>query len=301
MEVSGQQKGNSLYLADLAELTALYLGGKAELLIKAIDWQYEIGDTVRAAKFEKDFEHIMLGMDALLSAHPTLRLERWIDFAHKQATTSEQYKQYERNAKRIVTIWGPPVDDYSARVWSGLIRDYYLPRWKHYFASRKTGIRFNFAEWEKNWVESEGCSPQTPPADIVNTARSLVDYAAFITPVLIPDGKKGQLGSWTIGSEKAEIISFQIPADRLDKLSAVRIEKKAGKSSVVCSRLKLVADGKVLVDDASEKILYGDKLGIVYTVTLPDDIRGNNGVELQLQIKNTGSETTSGQVSLIGE
>ena len=82
---------------------------------------------------------------------------------------------------------------------------------------------------------------------------------------------------------------------------ATRIEKKAGKSSVVCSRLKLVADGKVLVDDASEKILYGDKLGIVYTVTLPDDIRGNNGVELQLQIKNTGSETTSGQVSLIGE
>lgn len=301
MEVSGQQKGNSLYLADLAELTTLYLGGKAELLIKAIDWQYEIGDTVRAAKFEKDFEHIMLGMDALLSAHPTLRLERWIDFAHKLATTSEQYKQYERNAKRIVTIWGPPVDDYSARVWSGLIRDYYLPRWKHYFASRKTGIRFNFAEWEKNWVESEGCSPQTPPADIVNTARSLVDYAAFITPVLIPDGKKGQLGSWTIGSEKAEIISFQVPADRLDKLSAVRIEKKAGKSSVVCSRLKLVADGKVLVDDASEKILYGDKLGTVYTVTLPDDIRGNNGVELQLQIKNIGSETASGQVSLIGE
>lgn len=301
MEVSGQQKGNSLYLADLAELTTLYLGGKAELLIKAIDWQYEIGDTVRAAKFEKDFEHIMLGMDALLSAHPILRLERWIDFAHKQATTSEQYKQYERNAKRIVTIWGPPVDDYSARVWSGLIRDYYLPRWKHYFASRKTGIRFNFAEWEKNWVESEGCSPQTPPADIVNTARSLVDYAAFITPVLIPDGKKGQLGSWTIGSEKAEIISFQVPADRLDKLSAVRIEKKAGKSSVVCSRLKLVADGKVLVDDASEKILYGDKLGTVYTVTLPDDIRGNNGVELQLQIKNIGSETASGQVSLIGE
>lgn len=109
------------------------------------------------------------------------------------------------------------------------------------------------------------------------------------------------MGSWTIGSEKAEIISFQIPADRLDKLSAVRIEKKAGKSSVVCSRLKLVADGKVLVDDASEKILYGDKLGTVYTVTLPDDIRGNNGVELQLQIKNTGSETASGQVSLIGE
>lgn len=186
VEASGQMKDNPLYLADLAEFTALYLGGKAELLVKAIDKQYEIGDTVRAVKFEKDFEHIMLGMDALLSTHPTLRLERWIDFAHKQAVTPEQRLQYERNAKRIVTIWGPPVDDYSARVWSGLIRDYYLPRWKHYFASRKTGESFDFAAWEKNWVESEGCSSQTPPTDVVNTARSLMDYAAFITPSLIP-------------------------------------------------------------------------------------------------------------------
>lgn len=186
VEASGQMKDNPLYLADLAEFTALYLGGKAELLVKAIDKQYEIGDTVRAVKYEKDFEHIMLGMDALLSTHPTLRLERWIDFAHKQAVTPEQRLQYERNAKRIVTIWGPPVDDYSARVWSGLIRDYYLPRWKHYFASRKTGESFDFAAWEKNWVESEGCSSQTPPTDVVNTARSLMDYAAFITPSLNP-------------------------------------------------------------------------------------------------------------------
>lgn len=186
VEASGQMKDNPLYLADLAEFTALYLGGKAELLVKAIDKQYEIGDTVRAVKFEKDFEHIMLGMDALLSTHPTLRLERWIDFAHKQAVTPEQRLQYKRNAKRIVTIWGPPVDDYSARVWSGLIRDYYLPRWKHYFASRKTGESFDFAAWEKNWVESEDCSSQTPPTDVVSTARSLMDYAAFITPSLIP-------------------------------------------------------------------------------------------------------------------
>lgn len=301
VEVSGQMKDNPLYMADLAELTALYLGGKAELLVKAIDWQYEIGDTARAAKFEKDFEHIMLGMDALLSTHPTLRLERWIEFAHKQAMTPEQRRQYERNAKRIVTIWGPPVDDYSARVWSGLIRDYYLPRWKHYFASRKKGVGFDFAAWEKNWVESDGCSSQTPPADVVNTARSLMDYAAFITPALIPNGKKDQLGSWTVAPEKVESVSFQVPANMLDKLSAIQIEKKGGKGTVVCSMLKLVADGKVLIDDVSEKVLHNNNMRTVYKVTLPDDIRGNNGVELQLRIKNTGSDTVSGQVSLIGE
>lgn len=103
----------------MAEFTALYLGGKAELLVKAIDWQYEIGDTARAEKLENDFVYILTGMDALLSTHPTLRLERWLDFARKQAVTDKQREQYVRNAKRIVTIWGPPVDDYSARVCRG--------------------------------------------------------------------------------------------------------------------------------------------------------------------------------------
>lgn len=298
---SGALKDNPLYLADLSEFTALYLGGKAELLVQVIDWQYETGDTARAVKLEKDFEHLLSGMDALLSAHPTLRLERWIDFAHKQAVTPEQHRQYERNAKRIVTIWGPPVDDYSARVWSGLIRDYYLPRWQHYFASRKTGVRFPFAEWEKNWVESEGCSPQVPPADVVNVARSLIDYAAFVTPALLPDGNKGRLGSWAVGAGKTENLSFRISAEGLDKLSAVRIEKKAGEGRVVCSRLKLVADGKVLVDDTSEKILDEGKSGIVYPVSLLDDIRGNNGVELHLQMENKGSDAVSGQVSIVGK
>lgn len=302
VEASGQLKENPLYLADLSELTALYLGGKAELLVKAIDWQYEKGDTVRAAKFEKDFEHLLTGIDALLSVHPTLRLERWIDFAHKQAVTSEQHKQYEKNAKRIVTIWGPPVDDYSARIWSGLIRDYYLPRWKHYFDSRKTREHFNFAEWEKNWVESsEGCSFLIPPTDIVNIARSLMDYAAFITSDLIPDMEKGLLGTWTVEAKQTITVSFQVPADKLEKLSAIRIGKKARKGTVVCSHLKLVVDGKVLINNSSSESLHGDKSAIVFPVSLSEDIRGNNGVELFLQIENTGSEAVSGQVFMVGE
>lgn len=58
------------------------------------------------------------------------------------------------NARRIVSVWGPPVDDYAARIWSGLIGSYYLERWKHYYASRTKGIDFNMAAWERNWVEN---------------------------------------------------------------------------------------------------------------------------------------------------
>ena len=175
-------KTNQLYLNDAAELTALYLGAKAELLLREIDRQYEKGDTVRAAKLEADFRHVMLGMDCLLESHPNLRLERWTDFARAHRSDDAVRDRYESNAKRIVTVWGPPVDDYSARIWSGLIRDYYLPRWEHYFASRKSGEPFDFAAWEEKWVTAPGLSAPSKTDDLFNTARSLIDYTAFIRP-----------------------------------------------------------------------------------------------------------------------
>ena len=285
-----------LYLFDLAEFTALYLGGKAELLVKAIDWQYEIGDTARAEKLENDFVYILTGMDALLSTHPTLRLERWLDFARKQAVTDKQREQYVRNAKRIVTIWGPPVDDYSARVWSGLIRDYYLPRWKHYFEERKTGVRFDFADWEKSWVESGTCSSVSVPKDVVNLARSLVDYAAFITLDLIPDNKKNLIGAWTIASQKTETVSVTLPVDKLESLAAFRIEQTRGRGELICSKFELVADGKVIWREELPKPLSNKKKRLVYPVRLTDEVQGNNGVEFRFQIQNTGKETVSGQI-----
>ncbi|MDO4782261.1 MAG: alpha-N-acetylglucosaminidase C-terminal domain-containing protein [Capnocytophaga felis] len=63
----------------------------------------------------------------------------------------------------VFLVWGPPVNDYSARIWSGLIRDYYLPRWLHYFESKKTKQSFNFDDWERKWVEeSRKLSPVVP-------------------------------------------------------------------------------------------------------------------------------------------
>lgn len=120
-------------------MTVHYLGGKAEILTQMIDQAYLLGDTLQTLQLQKRFEHILTSMDSLLSQHPTLRLDRWIDFATQAAKTNEQRKQYEMNARRIITIWGPPIDDYAARIWSGLIKNYYLKRWQNYLASRFSG------------------------------------------------------------------------------------------------------------------------------------------------------------------
>uniref|UniRef100_A0AB33JML4 Alpha-N-acetylglucosaminidase n=1 Tax=Prevotella sp. GTC17262 TaxID=3236797 RepID=A0AB33JML4_9BACT len=166
-----------LYRADLAELTALYAGAKMELLTQKIAQAYLRGEWEKGNELERTFTHIALTTDSLLDTHPILRMDRWVGFA-KQAAGSDKklIAQYERNAKRIVTIWGPPVDDYSARIWSGLIRSYYLPRWQHYFESLKTKKPFDFQKWELQWVErADNLGSRRPVKDVTATCIRLID------------------------------------------------------------------------------------------------------------------------------
>ncbi len=175
-------KDNPLYMADLMEFSALYLAGKAEFLVYKIEKAYADGDVAKATEYEATFVKILQGIDKILYGHPVLRLENWVEYTRMQAKDDAQADKYESNAKRLVTIWGPPVDDYSARVWSGLIRDYYLPRWQHYFAAKKSGKAFDFAAWELDWVEnSKGLSQQSAPEDMVAFILEYMNVAKGIT------------------------------------------------------------------------------------------------------------------------
>ena len=121
-------RSNALYEADVRELGAIVLG---------------------AQQPTPDFEW----MDALLEGHPTHRLSRWLDFAtHIPGATPEQQAYYERSARRLITTWGPGVEDYSARLWSGLIRDYYAPRYR----LERAGAAIEALEtFETTWVEKK--------------------------------------------------------------------------------------------------------------------------------------------------
>ena len=90
----------------------------------------------------------MLRADRFFESNPVTRLERWIDFSRAWGVDEAESDKYEMDARRLVTVWGPGhchdgLNDYSCRMWSGLIRDYYLPRWKHFFEAKKQGVPFD--------------------------------------------------------------------------------------------------------------------------------------------------------------
>jgi alpha-N-acetylglucosaminidase len=50
---------------------------------------------------------------------------------------------YEVNAKDLITLWGDkdcPLNEYACRQWSGLLNDFYKPRWKQFFTKLEEAI-----------------------------------------------------------------------------------------------------------------------------------------------------------------
>ena len=49
---------------------------------------------------------------------------------------------YEFNARNQITLWGPTgeIRDYAAKQWSGIVRDYYAPRYEMFFTELRESL-----------------------------------------------------------------------------------------------------------------------------------------------------------------
>ena len=177
LDCAPELSGSPLYQADALEQAAMVLGAKAG------DW-FQIGyqahlkhnGDLRDKAAARGLE-LLLAVDRLLESHPTHRLQRWVEFASSHGTDAAEKAKYASDARRIVTLWGPPINDYSCRIWSGLIRDYYAPRMKMVFEQLRTGKNISIPAWEESWVRKSSVSKIEPYANPVAEAKKLVEAA----------------------------------------------------------------------------------------------------------------------------
>lgn len=255
-----------------------------------------LGDTLQAQFLQSRFETLLLGIDALLSQHPTLRLDRWLDFASKAAVTPEQKKQYEMNARRIVTIWGPPVDDYAARIWSGLVGRYYLGRWKNYYASRTSGHSFDMAAWERNWVENNQDPDYEKPAiDVVRFAREMLALSKDISTADLKLNRSDMIGTWNVQEAGEKEVALNIPAQLLEKMKGISLEQIRGKGTVNILGFTLEADGNVAASSDEVKSVSSDNQA-TYAITLPVGLKANNGCVLKIHLRLIDKEDAAGLI-----
>jgi alpha-N-acetylglucosaminidase len=169
---------------DMIDWTSNYIGHKLDSLLSEIDFDYIRKDTIGAIKKELLFKELLLKLDYLLSANPERRLSTWLQYAYSCPKDLSEKKRYIIEAKRLITIWGPPANDYSVRIWSGLIRDYYWPRWYKYFQKRnKRNNDFDrIDQWEEDWTRDYKIhkTQNLPINDVLKVCQRLVLKASHI-------------------------------------------------------------------------------------------------------------------------
>jgi alpha-N-acetylglucosaminidase len=177
LSCAGELGQSPFYRHDAIELAATCLCLKAEDWFQLAQNAHEAGEgRLRDRAAARGLE-LLAEADRLLESHPIYRLQRWLDFARSHGENEAERRSYESDAKRIVTVWGPPINDYACRMWSGLIRDFYRERMARYFEGLSAGKTFDRAAWEEQWVRGVGVSKIEPFADPLVAAVKLVEMA----------------------------------------------------------------------------------------------------------------------------
>ncbi|KAI1280911.1 Alpha-N-acetylglucosaminidase [Halotydeus destructor] len=99
---------------------------------------------------------ILQDMESLLITNEQFLLGRWLMSARKKAANEQEATFYDMMAKNQITLWGPNGQnlDYANKQWSGMVSDYYYPRWKMFLETLELclceGHHFNQTQFNLN-------------------------------------------------------------------------------------------------------------------------------------------------------
>lgn len=178
---------------DLVDVTRQVLANYALPLQQEMAKAYQIKDRAAFDKYSAELIELIEDMDKLLATRRDFLLGTWIADARNCGSTEAEKVLYEQNAKDLITLWGDANNrlfEYSNRQWSGLLTDFYKPRWQQFFSEVKANWgKFDQAafdekikKWEWNWVISRKDYPGKPVGSPVKIAGEL--YQKYITRII---------------------------------------------------------------------------------------------------------------------
>jgi alpha-N-acetylglucosaminidase len=180
------------YQYDLVDVGRQALADLSVPLYAEVAAAYRSGDLARFKASRGRFLDLIDDLDTLVGTRREFLLGRWLADARGWGTSAGERDLYERNARLLLTVWGPPsrgayLEDYACRQWSGLLRGYYRKRWERFFAYLDTapagtneeglyrvmdrpGQQSNefyrrLADWEYSWCDEHDHYPAKPAGD----------------------------------------------------------------------------------------------------------------------------------------
>ncbi len=157
LDSSEQLGGQDTYRFDLVNVTRQTLGSLSALYYRQMINAFDDRDREALKAASDRLQGLLLDLDTQLGSHDEFLLGTWLERAKRWATNDEERRLYEWNARTIITLWGrpsTPLDDYSNRQWSGMMRGYYAPRWRLFYEELDRTLAGE-QEWDSDAFDRE--------------------------------------------------------------------------------------------------------------------------------------------------
>jgi alpha-N-acetylglucosaminidase len=172
---------------DLVDVTRQVLANYALPLQRKFVDAYNKKDLTAFKKYSQQFIELIEDMDKLLATRKDFLLGSWIANARRCGTTENEKHLYEVNAKDLITLWGDkdcPLNEYACRQWSGLLNDFYKPRWIQFFSKLENAIASKkdvdmnaftnqVKTWEWQWVNERKDYPVVTSGNSIDISKTL--------------------------------------------------------------------------------------------------------------------------------
>lgn len=305
------------YSYDLTDLSRQALTDYAYYLLKAINDANSAKNTTLFEARRDAFLQLILDLDELLNTNKDFILGRWTQLARGIAdevsgTTDADKNWLElNNARTLITTWGDRnqangggLRDYSYRMWGGMMKDYYYPRWKYFFDNNLNGTDWFDMEWK--WAHNTGGTTysyaNTTTGDTKAVAEKL--FGKYFIPITVNDGSTyfvyrtmdndlSKLFSMEGFRGQSLVLPFSIPAGMTSNFSvdfngdgsfgegesasgnSIQIPENSATSQV---KAKLdMSDGTVLLFN----VVLKDKITTARTVSVATAVAGQGSVAIQ--------------------
>ena len=216
VSVADKYRGNNNFEYDLVDIVrqALADQGRRQYLATIADYNSFSKNDFR--KNADRFLEMLLLQDRVLGSRKEFRLGNWTEQARSRGESEEEKDLYEWNARVQVTTWGNRdcadaggLRDYANKEWNGLLRDFYYPRWEHYFnalaeqmernsrpdasglgegpnsnktstelfaMALPTGPQIDWYAMEEPWTLRKNEYSASPEGDAIEISKEVIDY-----------------------------------------------------------------------------------------------------------------------------
>lgn len=186
IEASEEFKDIDAYQFDIVNLLRQLFGQYAGHLLFKITKNFREGNIKEFDQTIGEFNDLVRKIETLMNTREEFLFGKWVADSRERATSEQEAKLYEWNARAIITTWGGRVlYGYAIKDWAGLYSSYYLPKWEKFFSAMHTelsgGEKLDYEKykkeimlWEDSWVNlHEDKIISQPTGSSVELAKAL--------------------------------------------------------------------------------------------------------------------------------